>query len=82
VAYSLKTTPKDLQRTNASAISAHSVAIARFNSCKASGCWKEKFPYGPFIRLILGLWCAFVIYVCARAFALAAYYPRLARALD
>jgi MATE family multidrug resistance protein len=31
---------------------------------------------------IHGLWCAFVIYVCARAFALAAYYPRLARALD
>lgn len=29
-----------------------------------------------------GLWCAFVIYVCARALALAAYYPRLVRALD
>jgi MATE family multidrug resistance protein len=29
-----------------------------------------------------GLWCAFVIYVCARALALAAYYPRLLRALD
>jgi MATE family multidrug resistance protein len=31
---------------------------------------------------IHGLWCAFVIYVCARALALAAYYPRLVRALD
>ena len=29
-----------------------------------------------------GLWCAFVIYVCARALALAAYYPRLVRAMD
>ena len=27
-----------------------------------------------------GLWCAFVIYVCARALALAAYYPGLVRA--
>jgi MATE family multidrug resistance protein len=27
-----------------------------------------------------GLWCAFVIYVCARAVALAVYYPRLLRA--
>ncbi|MEE4143409.1 MAG: MATE family efflux transporter, partial [Halieaceae bacterium] len=26
-----------------------------------------------------GLWCAFVVYVCARALALAAYYPRLVR---
>jgi MATE family multidrug resistance protein len=31
---------------------------------------------------IHGLWCAFVIYVCARAVSLAAYYPRLLRALD
>jgi MATE family multidrug resistance protein len=29
-----------------------------------------------------GLWCAFVIYVCARALALALYYPRLLRQLD
>jgi len=29
-----------------------------------------------------GLWCAFVIYVCARALALAVYYPRLLRQLD
>ncbi len=29
-----------------------------------------------------GLWCAFVIYVCARALALAAYYPGLIRAAD
>ncbi len=29
-----------------------------------------------------GLWCAFVIFVCARAAALAAYYPRLIRAMD
>ncbi len=28
-----------------------------------------------------GLWCAFVIYVCARAIALAAYYPRLIRSI-
>lgn len=28
-----------------------------------------------------GLWCAFVIYVCARALALAVYYPRLLRQL-
>lgn len=28
-----------------------------------------------------GLWCAFVIYVCARALSLAAYYPRLLRSL-
>ena len=34
-------------------------------------------PYGSD-----GLWCAFVIYVCVRALALAAYYPRLLRALD
>jgi MATE family multidrug resistance protein len=27
-----------------------------------------------------GLWCAFVIYVCARALALAAYYPAVLRA--
>ena len=31
---------------------------------------------------IHGLWGAFVIYVCVRALALAAYYPRLLRALD
>ena len=28
-----------------------------------------------------GLWCAFVIYVCARALSLVAYYPRLLRSL-
>lgn len=28
-----------------------------------------------------GLWCAFVIYVCARAIALAAYYPGLIRSI-
>jgi MATE family multidrug resistance protein len=29
-----------------------------------------------------GLWCAFVIFVCARALALAAYYPGLVRAAE
>jgi len=28
-------------------------ALARFNSCKASGRWKKIFPHSPFIRLIL-----------------------------